>query len=267
MYTARTFVLIGLLLGLTPQCEADSVVVIGANQDNTIFANNASLSSGGSPGTFVGSNGMGQVRRGLIAFDVAGSVPMGAAITSVQLTLYLGNAPSGSPDQAIGLRPLSKNWGEGSAGSTATTINQSGGGFAAANGDATWSDNFLGTSQWAAAGGDFGPISASTIVSAGINSAYSWLSTPALVADVQGWVDLPSSNFGWVLVNSIESASGTARAFYSRNAGDANSPTLNPSFRPSLTISYVPEPNTLLSIAMMSFGVSIRRMRRNVNCR
>jgi hypothetical protein len=116
-------------------------------------------------------------------------------------------------------------------------------GFAANPGDATWSQNFFGTSSWANAGGDFSATSsASTLVSQSLDTAYTWGSTAALVADVQRWLNSPGSNFGWLLMGD-ESGSQTFRQFYTREAS-------NPLFRPELRIDYtpssVPEPSSLV---------------------
>jgi hypothetical protein len=46
--------------------------------------------------------------------------------------------------------------------------------------------------------------SATTIVSSVINAPYMWLSTPGLVSDVQMWLNTPSTNFGWELINLDE---------------------------------------------------------------
>src|SRR5262249_6055281 len=65
---------------------APSVVTIGASKDNTIFSESVSQSDGAGPNFFAGTtsiNTNGAIRRGLIAFDVAGNVPAGATINSV----------------------------------------------------------------------------------------------------------------------------------------------------------------------------------------
>ena len=78
-------------------------------------------------------------------------------------------------------------------------------------------------------GGSFEGSASATVEVAAVGS-YSVSSTPGLVADVQGWLDNPASNFGWALV--IDSAaSGSAKRFNSRENGTASS-------RPTLTISY-----------------------------
>jgi hypothetical protein len=227
---------------LTANVSAETAV-IGASKDSAIFQSHPSNAGGGSPGIHAGTNNNGSIRRGLIAFDVGGAVPAGSTINSVQLTMYLGNAPSGNPT-TIGLHKLDKDWGEGTAGSSATSLSGTGNGFPASAGDATWSHAMLGSIAWAnpGAGGDFNSTASSgAIVAALVNTPFTWNSTPALVADVQNWLDTPAANFGWVLANANESALTTQRIFYSRSAvSDSNGNPLDPAWRPTLTVTYSP---------------------------
>jgi hypothetical protein len=64
-------------------------------------------------------------------------------------------------------------------------------------------------------------------------SPYRFEPTPELVADVQGWVVHPSSNFGWMLRCDDEATIFTARRFGSRE--DANAP-------PRLEVEYLVVP-------------------------
>src|SRR5262249_10149697 len=153
------------------------------------------------------TNGMNSPRRGLLDFDIAGNVPAGATITGVQLTLFLGQvAGSGgggggdSTPRTIELHLLTANWGEGITG-LGSTIAGSGMGFPANNGDATWNARMFPGTLWASPGGDFAAsASGSTIVDTVVNNGYVWLSTPALVSNVQGWLNNPASNFGWAVI-------------------------------------------------------------------
>lgn len=52
-------------------------------------------------------------RRGLIAFDIAGSVPAGATINSVSLMLNMSRTTSGP--QNVGLHQVLSDWGEGTS--------------------------------------------------------------------------------------------------------------------------------------------------------
>lgn len=252
-----------LALWFSIEAALPASVTIGASKDNTIFQEFTSNSLGGGAGIFVGVTGNATRRRGLIAFDVAGNVPAGATITSAQLTLYLGKI-GGASSQTIGLHRLAANWGEGAAGDSNPIITSAGMGYAAGPGDATWNERFFGSSPWSNPGGvgDFNPTaSASAVVAPTVvpPTPTNWLSTPAIVADVQGWLDNPTSNFGWMMIHPNEGAIGTALAFYSRTATtDAAGDPLNPIARPALAITYtvVPEPACcgLLLIAAVTIG-------------
>jgi hypothetical protein len=85
--------------------RADVMVDIPALQDATLFG--ASLSNNNSssgPGMFVGSDGMGNSKRGVIQFDISAFVPSNATITSASLSLVLGRVAGG--DDATNHPPL-----------------------------------------------------------------------------------------------------------------------------------------------------------------
>jgi hypothetical protein len=249
---------------VTSAADAD-VITLGASRDTTIFQNNTGNSDGGGFTMFAGNNGMDSPRRGLVDFDVAHNVPAGATITGVQLTLTLqGVAGTDTTPRTIGLHTLTSNWGEGTTGA-GMGGGGTGQGFPANPGDATWSQNSFGSSSWAHAGGDFATApSASAVVSQSLDTAYTWGSTAALVADVQRWLDSPATNFGWLLLGD-ESGTQTFRQFYTREAA-------NPAFRPTLVISFTPhavpapEPGSiaLLGIGSLAGVVGRRRLRRAV---
>ena len=75
------------------------------------------------------------------------------------------------------------------------------------------------TVAWTTPGGDF-TAAASASADVPDMNAVTWGSTPELVADVQAWVDDPSSNFGWIVIGN-ESARITAKRFASRQAPQA----------------------------------------------
>jgi hypothetical protein len=213
-------------------------VSITAMKDASLYASNPSNSSGGGPGIYSGGNGSGSPRRGLIAFDIAANVPNGAAISSVELSMYLGQAPN-TNGATIALRRMLANWGEGTAGSSSTTINGTGNGFVASIGDATWNDRFSPSIPWAVA--DVSTVtSAAAVVTGPIDTGFVWNSTSALISDVQGWLDTPLTNFGWLIMNSGESIPQSVKAFYSRSAvQNSVSAALDRSWRPMLTVTYV----------------------------
>jgi hypothetical protein len=253
-----------VLSAAAPDAWAASATV-DARKDNSIFRNRPANSAGGSAGIFAGTTATGSPRRGLIAFDVAGNVPAGATITSVELTLYLGMA-GGGESQSVGLHRLTKDWGEGTAGSDLPTVRNAGAGFAASLGDATWNANFFDTSLWSSPGatGDFNPVASSTtIITDVVDTPFTWLSTPELVSDVQNWLDSPTTNFGWAIVNADEVSIATARAFYSREATvDASGDPMDLTRRPALTINYVPEPNAAVLMLLFSLAAPLGSSRK-----
>ncbi len=201
-------------------------VVITPTKDNTLFesASSSQLSDGAGETMFVGrlgDKGQGLIRRGLLAFDLTSRIPPSSTILTVTLQLRLIKAASGAA--SITLHKVNADWGEG------TSATSTGGGVPATTGDATWVHTFYDNKFWSQAGGDFAPAALATTSASGAGT-YTWGSTPALVADVQAWVDNPATNFGW-LVQGDEANIQTAKQFGTHeNALPAN--------RPQLTIVY-----------------------------
>ena len=205
---------------------ADSITLV-ATRDNTLYESaTGALSNGAGQYFFAGRNAAGDRRRGLVAFDLS-SVPSGATVTGVVLTLHLSQTlPYASPI-AFELHRALAAWGEGTSNATS---GGGGAGVASTPGDATWIHTFYPTSFWASPGGDFAPA-ASASQGADAVGSYAWGSTPQLVADVQGWLADPSSNFGWVLLGD-ESTFPTSKRFDTRE-------NLQPAFRPGLSIEFM----------------------------
>jgi hypothetical protein len=213
-------------LAFVPAAFADSVTLAPA-ADNTLFENTAGATSDGAGATmFVGRTNQASNfrRRGLVRFDVASAVPAGSTIQSVTLTLSMSQAASPA-NQPVELRTVLASWGEG-----ASDAGISGGtGAPSAPGDATWKHRSFAGTLWAALGGDFAPAATATLA-VGAEGSYTWASSPALVAEVQGWLDTPAANFGWLLLGN-EAAAATTKRFDTREAAD-------PASRPALTIAY-----------------------------
>lgn len=199
---------------------------LAPSQDNTLYEHpRGALSNGAGEHFFVGTTGRGEVRRGVIAFDIAGRISAGSIVTRVTLTLNMSRTNAAS-SQAITLYRLRADWGEG----TSNAIGEEGGGTSATTNDATWIHTFFATERWTAAGGDFATTASARRLVAGVGR-YTWSSTPRMVADVQAWLDRPTTNFGWILLGN-ETASGTAKRFDTRENTAAN--------RPVLTVVFVP---------------------------
>ncbi|MFQ5876470.1 MAG: DNRLRE domain-containing protein [Acidobacteriota bacterium] len=206
-----------------------ATAVLAPVKDNTLYeTSDGSLSNGAGQHLFAGNNGLGETRRGLIAFDIAGGIPPGATITGASLTLSMSRTRAGP--EPVSLHRVLADWGEG------TSVAGRGEGIGAPStpGDATWIHRFFSELRWAAAGGDFDPTPSATIMVGGIG-LYTWISTPALVADVQLWLDAPGMNSGWILIGN-ELGSATAKRFDSReNISAASRPMLSVEFTSGAT--------------------------------
>ena len=176
-------------------------------------------SNGSGQHLFVGKTNSGSARRALLAFDVDGGIPAGATVSSVALTLNMSRTVAG--EQEIELLRLLSDWGEG----TSDAGGNEGTGVAAVSGDATWVHTNFDSEEWDTPGGDYSsPAAASQLVDG--TGQYTWASTEKLVADVQSWLDDPSTNFGWLLMGN-EAENQTSKRFDSRdNGNEANQPTL-----------------------------------------
>jgi len=237
-----------VVLVLAAFCSASvhaAVLTLGADKDTSIFQNNVNNAGGGGPGLFAGTNGSNSPRRALISFDLS-SIPAGSTITNVQLTLTLGQVAGMGPDTAtIGLFALTRNWGEGAANSGVSGIGGSGNGAAAGTGDATWNAAMFPGTVWTTAGGDHAPaVSASLLLETRtLETRFTWLSTPQLIADTQGWLNNSATNFGWEIINAVESSASTVFGFYSSE--QHTFPGGNADQEPVLQVTYtVPEPGT-----------------------
>src|SRR5204863_5222077 len=153
---------------------------------------------------------MGELRRGVLAFDIAGSIPPGSTILGVTLSLNTSRTASDTP-RNVELHKLLADWGEG----TSVAPGEEGDGAPATTNDATWRHRFFDTIFWAMQGGDFSAtVSASQVV--GPVRQYTW-SSAQMVAEVQSWVNNPASNFGWLVLGD-ESAAGTTKRFDTRES-------------------------------------------------
>ena len=154
-----------------------------------------------------------------MAFDISGNIPEDATVNSVALTLKMSKTQADV--QEIGLHRLLSDWGEGAT----DPEGNEGNGAVAGTGDATWVHTIFDTEEWATPGGDFSSQTSVTQMVGGVGP-YTWSSTNEMVADVQSWLDDPSTNFGWLLRGN-ESVNQTAKRFDSRdNASEGNRPVL-----------------------------------------
>lgn len=223
------------LLTLQLVSSSQTMVTFDALKDNTIYSDNTGSSNGAGDNFTTGSTSS-AFRRALLMFDVS-SIPAGSTITSASLTLYMNKTVSGPVD--VSLHSLTSSWGEG------TSNAGSGGdgmGVPSSAGDANWICSFANgvggcTISWAINGGDFIAGASATTSVNGIGP-YVW-NDFLLIADVQGWVNNPTNNNGWI-IRGDEITTFTAKRFSSRT----NPVTAQ---RPQLSITYTaPLPITLL---------------------
>jgi hypothetical protein len=213
------------LLGV-PRLATAQLANLNPVKDNTLYQyvpEDGDLSNALGTHFFAGETGMGELRRGVLAFDIAGNIPAGSTILGVTLSVNMSR--TGLNDaRTIELHKMLADWGEG----TSQASGDEGMGAPATTNDATWRHRFFDTIFWTTEGGDFSAtISASQSV--GPVGVYTW-SSSQMRADVQSWLDDPASNFGWLVLGD-ESEILTAKRFDTRES--ANPPVLTIIYRPA----------------------------------
>ena len=212
-----------------------AIINIIPSKDNTLYEYDPAEgdhSNGAGFHFFAGENGMGELRRGVLAFDLAGTIPAGSTITAVSLTMNMSMTPAGA--KTVELHKLLADWGEG----TSHAPMGEGDGAPATSNDATWRHRFFDSVFWTMQGGDFSATVTASQSVGGVGQ-YTW-SSAQMVADVQSWLDNPASNFGWLVLGD-ESAIATAKRFDTRES--ASPPMLTIEFRvPRMAPSPRPRP-------------------------
>ena len=253
----RALAISAALAVLAGSATADTAVLQAA-ADNTLYENKlGEVSNGSGAYFFVGDTGSFGARRGLVRFDVAGSVPAGSTITSASLRLHMSRTRVGAFDIYVA-RVLSA-WGEG----ISDAGDPGGAGTIAEAGDATWIHRSYPSVNWATPGGDFAPGGASAVTLVDAVGFYTWSGSAILISDVQSWLNDPATNHGWILVG-LEAGDRTAKRFDSRE-------NVDPLVRPTLTIEFTPPPPACagdtngdgdtngadLSVLLGQFGTSV----------
>ncbi len=207
------------------------------SKDNTLYQSaTGAFSNGQGDHLFagrVGQFGNSEVRRAVLAFDVASAIPAGSTIDSVELVLNCDGAPPTATPTPVALHRLLADWGEGAS----LPFPPGGQGAASTPGDATWIHTFFPGSTWTTPGGDFvASASGSTLVDQ--PAIYTWSSTTQMVLDVQDWLDNPTSNFGWILIGD-ETIDQSARRYLSlQSAIPSEAPVLRVQFTTTPPLTY-----------------------------
>ena len=167
------------------------------------------------------------LRRAVLEFDIAGNVPSGATIDSVQLTLFCDKVAQAA-NFNVTLNRLLSEWGEGTSN---TGNSQQGRGEPATTNDETWRHTFYSSQFWGTPGGDY-TLTASATKAVGPTGAYTWGSTSGMVGDVQAWLNNASQNHGWIILSN-ETVIQTTKRFATRENATVNN-------RPKLVVNYTP---------------------------
>ena len=238
----RVGVMILGLWGLGTRVASADTVTLNPVKDNTLYEPIAQeafadVSDGVGPTMFAGKvkdadadPGTGTrvaLRRAVVEFNVAGSIPAGATIDSVQLTMFCDKVAQNAAFNVNLHRALSE-WGEGTSN---TGTSQQGRGEPATTNDATWRHTFYSTQFWATPGGDY-TLTASAAKSVGATGTYTWGSTSGMVGDVQTWLNNASQNHGWIIIGT-ETQIQTTKRFATRENSTVNN-------RPKLVVNYTP---------------------------
>ena len=224
------FLAAGALVFIGPSLASAATISINPSKDNTLYQYvpaDGDLSNGAGYHFFAGENAVGEIRRGVLAFDIAARIPPGSTIIAVSLSLNMSRTAFDTP-RNIELHKLLADWGEG----TSHAPGEEGDGAPATPNDATWRHRFYDTIFWTTQGGDFSAtVSATQAV--GPIGQYTW-SSAQMIADVQSWLDNPASNFGWLVLGD-ETTNATAKRFDTRESASP----------PILTIEFIPGPRVL----------------------
>ncbi|MEM6699942.1 MAG: DNRLRE domain-containing protein, partial [Bacteroidota bacterium] len=199
---------------------AQSTLVLQPVQDNTLYESiDGSLSNGAGNHIFAGKTGIGTIRRALLQFDFS-SLPSNAVIQEVSLEMNVSKSAGATTE--VKLYTVRSAWGEG----TSDAAGPEGMGTTATNGDATWLHTSYPDQRWSKVGGDRLPIESAITTISGVGKA-KW-NDKFMAMDIQGWLEEPEQNFGWMIVGE-ESIDQTANRFDSRESD-------NP---PILQITYI----------------------------
>lgn len=220
-------------LGLPP-CAQAAFVTNTPSADASLMEVAPNNNNGAQAFVLSGRTQNGPRVRALYQFDLT-NLPTNATVLSVTLELHVTGQPiDGLANAPFGLHRMLRPWGEGDK----NPISPPGQGLPASSGEVTWLHSFYPTNAWTvpggAAGADYHGFESAFQFIYGIGeSPYRFESTTELVADVQGWVKDPASNFGWMLICAEEETIFTGRRFNSRE--DTEAP-------PTLEIEYLVAP-------------------------
>jgi hypothetical protein len=206
---------------------------------NFSFGGEYDLPAGGL-GNQAGAN---RLARVLYKYDIAAHVPTGATITSAQMRLHVTEAPRTFPrTSTFALFRVLADWGEG------VQRGDKPGGAEAVEGDATWLYRFTSADPdavphvpWSVPGGalgvDFANLESGSKDNVTDEGPYFFDFNAHGLADLEGMIADPATNFGWMLMSLSEDETKTARRWSSREAGEIPPPAV-PEPLPELEITW-----------------------------
>jgi hypothetical protein len=203
-------------------------VTIKPSGDSGIEQHNPDFNLGGSSEVVAGTLGSSagfEIRRALFKFDLQGQIPPGSTIDSVTLRVsVVFRLPLSPASSNFDLRRILQPWDENAV---------------------TWNSRLSGVlwdTPGAADASDTAGVASSSVFVSGLGN-YTFPSTPAMVADVQGWLNDPSSSFGWLLLTEREATPRTARHFATRE-DSVNFPRLVINYTPPSPLAIVTQPQS-----------------------
>ena len=140
-------------LGFIAGSANAAIINITPSKDNTLYEYNPAdgdRSNALGLHFFAGNTAEPEIRRGVLAFDIAGNIPVGSTIIAVTLSLNMSRTALDDP-RTVELHLLLADWGEG----TSMAPLEEGDGAPATPNDATWRHRFFDTVFWTNEGGDF----------------------------------------------------------------------------------------------------------------
>jgi hypothetical protein len=216
--------------------------VLAPSDDTFINSVNPDNNNGAAGSVFTGTDGHGGLMRGLIRFAMPAGLQGRATVTGVQLRLIVrqftdNTVGAGTPAVETLARPT-QSWAQGNGVNDVTgnfTVGVLCGGTITG---ATWNQTDCATAiSWTSPGGTVvgSPSGQVDTTGVAVNAPVVWdsASNPTMNADVQSWIDTPTSNNGWRIASSTEGQRAEAQRFYSMEAG---------MFAPSLSITFACKP-------------------------
>ena len=247
--------------GIVPIHSSADTLELNPVKDNTLYhpiSGFSVLSNGMGESLFIG-NSNGNPRRAVLRFDLDSQIPAQATIDSVSLSLSI--IETSADPQTTTVHRLTADWGEEMSDADENT----GGGVNGANpqtDDATWFHRFFSDQDWDQEGGDFESTESAT-GTAGATGETVTFEGEDLVSDVEMWLNIPSSNFGW-LIRGNELASNSVKRVGSReNSNESNRPLLTINFTPAgggmmqnQTITFNQIPNTTFGLERVTLSAT-----------